>query len=333
MGNAVRLSMTTHPSIDGVLAAFSHEARTPLAAIRGALALLSEQGSNSLDAGQLGLIDIATRNVRRTESLLAAVLESGRVGREEWPVDPIPVRLDRVARGAIAEARDGLPSRNATIEQDWSAELPLVPADPEGLRRILKNLVANALRFTAQHGRISIHGRIEGRQSVIEVCDTGPGVQASEREWVFGRFQQCRRDSGRRGGMGLGLYLSREIARSHGGELSSVEPPSGIGACFRLTLPLDVRAPRMPQTMSVVSIVEIARADQSPLRPAETFRIAEALRSAVPAARRWESNCSVSGVLPKGPAAEHAGVITRIKARLGDGFTITLARRPAGLVA
>jgi len=317
-------AMETTLTIDHVLSAFSHEARTPLAALRGAMALLTEGRGCELSDDARGLVDLAVRNVRRLESLLVSVLDSGRVARGEWPVDPIPARLERIARMAADEALEGVRTSAPQVEFDFAAELPLVPADPEGMRRVIKNLVGNALRYTPACGTVTVEGRCDETHVIITVHDTGPGVEPEDREWIFGRFQQARATSTKAGGMGLGLFLSYQITRAHGGTIACIEPLTGTGACFELRLPINPAGPTRPDTRSVVPVVRVQRRDAARMKSGEVFRVSEALRTIVPSARRFESAEEVSATLVPGPTEELEAAAAAVAQQLGGAFDVQL---------
>jgi signal transduction histidine kinase len=113
----------------------------------------------------------------------------------------------------------------------------VVRADAEKLRQILLNLLSNAAKFTPSGGQVTLQIRSrKGRLTDIVVADTGPGIPADKRDKVFDPFVQVHRDlSNRLGGVGLGLAISRDLARGMGGDLSLED--SDVGARFVLSLP------------------------------------------------------------------------------------------------
>lgn len=308
-------------TFERTIAAVCHELRTPLTALSGALSLLMEGSLGALSNDQQGFAQLALRNARRLEHLINSVLAASRASRGEWPVEPIPSRLGPLVRAGVDEAREGGPA-GVAVEIAEAPDLPLTPADPEGVRRIVKNLVANAMRFSAPSGRVVVGLRAAPGAVVIEVTDSGPGVAPADRAWIFERFHQVPMERGGRprGGLGLGLYLSLQIARAHGGDLQCVEPTVGRGACFRLTLP---NAPT-DAGRGRVSRVRIARPDGGALRASETFRAAEALRAHAPGARRWELRSAVVGELPEAPRPEHEAITARLGTVLGEGLQVRL---------
>ena len=118
-----------------------------------------------------------------------------------------------------------------------------VHSDPSRLRQVLLNLTGNAVKFTDRGGvHVSVHREASGT-TTIDVTDTGPGIAADQHELIFNAFHQTDGSFGRKhGGTGLGLTISRELARALGGELLCTDAPMG-GARFVLTLPLPEGAP------------------------------------------------------------------------------------------
>ena len=115
--------------------------------------------------------------------------------------------------------------------------MPLVSGDPIHLRRVLDNLLGNALKFTPAGGQIAVRLGLEDQDLVLEVADTGVGIPGDQLERIFDRFYQVDGSMSRRyGGSGLGLALVKDIAKAHGGSVS-VESHTGQGSTFRVSLP------------------------------------------------------------------------------------------------
>jgi signal transduction histidine kinase len=115
----------------------------------------------------------------------------------------------------------------------------VVSCDPDRIGGVLRNLLDNAVRAAGQGGRIAVALAADQRCAYVDVLDCGPGVPPADRERIFERL--VRLDSDRAstaGGSGLGLAIARGYARAHGGDLVCLQPPTGWGALFRLTLPL-----------------------------------------------------------------------------------------------
>ena len=129
-----------------------------------------------------------------------------------------------------------------------SREVLPVRAAPEAVLQVLGNLLDNAAKYSPDHGPVRLEATRYGPMAVLAVEDTGPGVPPADRERIFERFTQL--DSGatrRAGGVGLGLYIARQLANSQGGELLLADPtPPGQGARFELRLPMAELAFRRP---------------------------------------------------------------------------------------
>ena len=108
--------------------------------------------------------------------------------------------------------------------------------DGARIKQVLLNLVANAVKFTPETGRVSIWANAENSEVQIEVSDTGPGIPPEDRERIFLEFQQVGRDAGKPQGTGLGLALAKKVADAHAGTLELL-PRDGGGTVARLTLP------------------------------------------------------------------------------------------------
>jgi two-component system sensor histidine kinase KdpD len=113
-------------------------------------------------------------------------------------------------------------------------------ADREALTRALWNLLDNAVKYSPEGSPVAVRVRAEASWLLVEVRDRGPGVDPGEREAIFDRFARGRRAAGRAQGTGLGLAMTREIARAHGGDVT-LRGRSGGGSIFTLCVPLEDR--------------------------------------------------------------------------------------------
>ena len=209
---------------DQLLAAVSHDLKTPLARLRLRLELIGESGVQAR-----ALADLAD-----LETTVADTLDFLRAGREEATVP--------VAIGALAEAlADDAADTGAAVEVLGDGGAPL-PARPRALRRCLQNLLDNALRYGNSDGEADAPVEIVLHDAPQALCicirDRGPGLPAAELERVFEPFRRLEHSRSRAtGGTGLGLSIARAIARGHGGELTLANRSYGPGLEARLTLP------------------------------------------------------------------------------------------------
>ena len=214
----------------------SHELRSPLALIRGYAELLSMGELGELKPNQRKPVDIIARRSRMLSDLVSDILLVLEV--EANPRAPEPVRLDIVAKAAVEDFQLSAQVAGLTLVSEIADELPPVSGYPTYLRRVVDNLIDNAIKFTPEGGMITVRARQTEQQVVLEVCDTGIGIPTDQLERVFERLYQVHGSTRRRyGGVGLGLALAREIAEAYGGDVT-VESVLGKGSTFTVSLPI-----------------------------------------------------------------------------------------------
>lgn len=222
--------------IRDLIYAFSHDLRTPLMAnamnmrlaLEGAYGELSveyrQSLHNGLEANQ-DLLELAD------QLLLVARLEGG-----EDQAPKVPLDLTRLVHQAVERLRPLLVERKLKVELHAPAHLELAGREVE-LRRLLQNLLDNATKFAPQGSLVEVRLNQRQEKATLEVIDRGQGIPPEAREHLFTRFSSQRAG----GGKGLGLYLARQIAESHGGTITYQERDGG-GSIFRVELPLSPRA-------------------------------------------------------------------------------------------
>ena len=222
---------------DRFLSMMSHDLRTPLTAISGNAQFLAKGFHGELNAEQqedVGNIQAAAREVARMiDDILAfAQLETGRVR-----VEPRPVPVDAAITRAESLIRVHLAQSHLSFDSSACDDLT-VHADPDRLQQILLNLLTNAIKFTPPGGRITVSCERAGDRALLRVRDTGIGIAHDQLERIFDAFVQLGGESPHttQRGVGLGLAISRELARAMGGELTADSTP-GEGSVFTLELP------------------------------------------------------------------------------------------------
>jgi signal transduction histidine kinase len=217
---------------DQIVATVSHEMRTPLAAIGGYVELLQMGTRGPLN--DLQLLDLQ-RIHRAYEHLLHIVndlLSYHKLVAGLFTFEITDVSIDDALVAVADLVAPQAAERQITLEIERIAASTVVLADHERLRQILVNLVGNAIKFTEPGGIVRLRATLDDGAAVVEVEDTGIGIPRDSLETIFRPFTQLRSE----GGAGLGLAISRDMARGMGGELS-VTSTVGEGSCFALRLP------------------------------------------------------------------------------------------------
>ena len=229
-----RSALAASEAKSAFLATMSHELRTPLNAIIGYQSLLKEGIDGPLNAAQLAQLNRIRASADHLLGLIDEVLTFSRVEAGKEVVHREDISLRSIVNEAItmieplADAK-GLPVRAEGEEVRLFTDAPKV-------RQILLNLLSNALKFT-DSGEIVIRSRSDGEKVMVSVIDRGIGIAAENLERIFDPFWQVEQRSTRKvGGTGLGLSVSRTLARLVGGDIS-VESETGNGTTFTLTLP------------------------------------------------------------------------------------------------
>lgn len=227
---------------NALLSSVSHDLRTPLAVISGALSSAIEGWERMSGPTRLDLIQNAYAEAERLSRLVANLLEmtrleaGGLTARKEWQP------LEEVVGAALARLEPRLAGRE--IQIDLPADLPLVPIDAVLIEQVLLNLLENALKYTPPGSPLALRAVAEqgpgGPAVRLSLLDAGPGLAPEDAERIFAKFNRGAQPPG--GGAGLGLTISRGIVLAHGGQLWAESRP-GQGAAFHLRLPLDGAPP------------------------------------------------------------------------------------------
>ncbi|OFT89983.1 MtrAB system histidine kinase MtrB [Corynebacterium sp. HMSC28B08] len=214
----------------------SHELRTPLTTVRMAADLINDNAENlgPLTARAAALMN---KELDRFETLLGDLLEISRHDAGVANLSRERVDARGVVRSALAQVHVIAEEIGTTIEVNLPEEPVMVEIDSRRVERILRNLFANAVDHS-EAKPIIVTMAVGKTALAVSVVDHGVGLKPGEEDLVFNRFWRSDPSRERRtGGTGLGLAIAQEDARLHGGRLEATGEP-GVGACFRLTLPL-----------------------------------------------------------------------------------------------
>jgi PAS domain S-box-containing protein len=218
-----------------LVATVAHEFRTPLTSLQLAVHLLGDGAAGSVTEEQADLVATARDDCRRLQAIVDDILDlskirSGRIAIRARPVDAQALLAREVV---AAEGPAHAKGVGLDLDLERSTDEISVLADAERVAVALANLFANAVRHTPPGGHIHARLSREGPSVRFEVQDTGPGIPAEHHALIFERFYQVPESVA--GGLGLGLYISREIIEAHGGAMG-VESSESQGSTFWFTL-------------------------------------------------------------------------------------------------
>lgn len=221
-----------------LIAVVNHALRAPLTSLAGALSLAASGRLGDLPPPVQEMMALALRNSQRLARLLKDLQDMEQLDAGTLPLDCRVQLLAPLVRGAVAAVRDqDAPSEVDILLQDQAPSVA-VRVDGDRLQQALGHFLANAVRFSPVGGRIAVRLRHHGRRARVEVIDQGPGVPDQFRERVFQPFAQAEwQDARHRGGVGLGLAISKALVGQMGGVVG-FEPGEGGGACFYCELPV-----------------------------------------------------------------------------------------------
>jgi PAS domain S-box-containing protein len=228
---------------DRFIAVLSHDLRAPLNAILGWTQLLRREVLDQTARNRA--FETIERNARTQAKLIEELLDISRMA-----ADRIQLALGPIDAGALAQrvVEGALPKAHETgLDLVFSVEQGLtVICDRQRLEQVLSNLLANAMKYTPPPGRIEVEAKRDGRHMTIVVRDTGKGIEPSLLPHIFEMYTQERNYSASRSGLGLGLYIVKQLVELHDGTVSVESDGPGQGATFTVRLPLNDEVPALP---------------------------------------------------------------------------------------
>jgi two-component system sensor histidine kinase KdpD len=224
-----------------LLTSISHDLRTPLASILGAVSSLRNYAEHYDAAQREELLATLQGEAERLNRFVANLLNMTRLESGAIDLKLEFFDLAEIVGAALHRASDVLAHHR--VEVDIAPDLPLVRVDAVLFEQVLFNLLDNAAKYAPAAGRIMLHARCDGEAVVIEVSDEGPGIPSADRERVFDKFYRAQAQDRRRAGTGLGLAICRGFVEAQGGHITAHNRPGRSGAIIRITLPVAETAP------------------------------------------------------------------------------------------
>jgi two-component system, OmpR family, clock-associated histidine kinase SasA len=227
-----------------IIAMLAHDLRNPLTAASIAIETLEMGYSpNSARHGQINadmtaqLLKHAKTQIRSIDRMITDILQAARGSSAEIQMQPKQINLYVICMDVLDAMRSKIESKNQTIATDLPQDLPSIYADFEQVRRVMTNLLDNAVKYTPAEGHIKISALHRTTQKVqVSIQDTGPGIPEDNQARIFEESFRLQRDR-LQDGYGLGLALCLRIIRAHYGQIW-VDSAPGEGSTFHFTLPV-----------------------------------------------------------------------------------------------
>ncbi|MDH7795076.1 MULTISPECIES: sensor histidine kinase KdpD [unclassified Beijerinckia] len=219
-----------------LLNSVSHDLRTPLVSVIGALTAISDSNAPLSDEDKRVLNAGALDEARRLDRYVQNLLDMTKLGYGALRPKSTPVDLREIVGRARGELARTLTLHPLTVEM--AADLPRVHVDPVLIGQALVNVLDNAAKFSPDGSPIIIRAREDNGFVRLDVIDRGPGIPLEDREKVFDMFHRLRQEDGQPAGTGLGLAIVRGLVEAHGGTVEAQTGDDGIGTTIRLRLPI-----------------------------------------------------------------------------------------------
>ena len=223
---------------DHFLAVLSHELRTPLTPVVMGLSMLQDRPD--LDPTVRETLEMVRRNVEMEARLIDDLLDVSRIARGKIELSRSAVELCTIIQRAVEVCKPDIEARRLHFGVDLGPAAPYwVEADVPRLQQVFWNLLKNAIKFTPHGGCVGIRCRPNEEHVVVEVNDSGIGIEPEALSRIFNAFEQAERSITQQfGGLGLGLAISKALVEMHGGQIEAHSEGRDKGATFRVRLPL-----------------------------------------------------------------------------------------------
>ncbi|HVU13733.1 MAG TPA: ATP-binding protein [Phototrophicaceae bacterium] len=218
-----------------------HDLRGPLTAIINGIDMTLKTGLDEYPEDNERILRLSLDSARSLMRVINSLLDIAKLESRRIPINPQPTSAATLVDAACKTVENSLQEAQIQLEVILDHDLPPVNVDPELMRRVLVNLLDNALRFTPQGGTVRIDsGRPENNHLTLSVIDSGPGIPPEERDLVFEQYRQSNKNKALRGsqGTGLGLTFCKLAVEAHGGRIWVSAADSLPGACFNISLPV-----------------------------------------------------------------------------------------------
>ena len=222
------------------IASVSHDLRTPLFSLSGYLDLLRNGKVTDPDV-QMEFLTRASRDVDHLMDMVNELLDISRLENDRLVLNWEELDLGAVIMDVLLSFREKADGQRISLTSAPMDPSMIAEADPSRMRRVLVNLIDNAIKFSVAGGNVSVTGEKQNGNITINVIDQGFGIPAEDLSKVFDKFYQSRNTLKKNiHGIGLGLYISKQIVEAHGGSIT-VKSQLGEGSTFTITIPVKKR--------------------------------------------------------------------------------------------
>jgi signal transduction histidine kinase len=222
----------------------SHELKTPLTSIYGMLQLQERMYRLKKDdpalkdpVRQQAYMKRMIRQVERLNELIDGLLDISRIQNGRFMVEPTETDVALLLRETVGTRLENVALESGVKLHVEAPDSLMAWVDPVRMEEVVNNLIMNAIRFSPEGGVVWVRLRPDGESFRLSVRDQGPSVPMEDRERIFQPFERAQRTA-RLGGLGLGLFISRQIAQLHGGNVGLIESVPGKGNVFEATFPM-----------------------------------------------------------------------------------------------
>jgi signal transduction histidine kinase len=223
---------------DVFLSIAAHELKTPLTSLLGNAQLLqrrTERDGNATDRGK-NSIRVIVNQAKRLDKMILALLDVARIETGKLSIERAPMDLCALARRVVEEIQPTLVS--VTVDCQMPTDTLIIDGDEVRLEQVVQNLLSNAIKYSLQGGSVVVRVEQHGTQARLQVTDEGMGIPTDDQPHLFQRFYRASNAEAQyMSGMGIGLYVVKEIVTLHGGTVA-VASCEGAGSTFTVSLPI-----------------------------------------------------------------------------------------------
>ncbi|MEZ4641716.1 MAG: ATP-binding protein [Chloroflexota bacterium] len=218
-----------------VLAVLSHELSTPLAAIKGYVTAMLLEEVSWPEEKRRQFLQLITEEVDNLQTMISEILDTTRMEAGLLAIEPQPLRLPRLAQEVADEMQQRTMAHRFVL--DFAPDFPLIDADPRRIKRVLRNLLDNAVKYAPDGGLVVLRGVVRANDVAISIADQGVGISPEDMIPLFDKYFRARSSPDNHvPGTGLGLPLSRAIVEAHNGRIWA-ESQLGEGTTLHFSLP------------------------------------------------------------------------------------------------